>query len=1596
MSPMQELKNAYEGKLGARSISQFEFSRTLDRTGWLFAGHTNTYLSKLWALGQGLKWEPKVVAPDLVENIRSLYVSFDSLSKVTNTGSQGGIRSWNAELADIFNRSSIAASGSGIVRKYLKNKMYDLATLESLVNSKSIDWMDNDVVNMLNRDGLLRFDRDAGGKKTDLSKTELESLDMRSRERIASLMEREAEAYLLDNVWTMAEAFLVQSYSHRSKSGINSNYRSQFGRIARMAQVLKDRARDDMTARHADKSLSSTVQMLELDQAYRKYRDSLKRPEEKELFDIMLLGPIEYGRRQDKGKELIPKSEAIKRFSWGKTPAEAESALNNYTGVSPVMLSLKSMPKDAINNYSRVVTLLLHSQRLGKTVHEQLMSIIELTKEVKKAEKTIKAIEYIELKREVAREKQAKKVARILSSAKKEEIFKIIRYSEAIEQQTQREVVKKPEKKVSSRFFSKPKTTVTVTEEVGLKTIPTPAVEMPIKAPFDTSGEPKKTGEYILSPQVEKIEIKEAVKSVEEAEDSAAVLDRFVKRLSKKGVTSLLDDTIKKDHVDAVERLIPKDFGSGVTEGKPTEFQQKYKAEATTLKKNLISAGATTFEDMNGVVRYVLGEGTGGAFGKDINNMSLADVQAINNFFTYLRAPNKVVQLFSKGDSIIKKAYYYMFPDDIGGDMAKLHIQLKEVPGFWANKHGHLMSGLVLKPTSAIETIADHFHNAETASRFYMDTLLEEYETQLAPYRAFDEYEDWYKIAVTLREYETLREKFRSGQTKLTEDIDTDLALKLDDEFSGAQARFNYYKTKQFKIKIIGEDGNDFINTVSGDAIINRINDVLTDRIKEARKLIDGEEGAILKVVKLDKDGSIRYIKDGQGKSTGVPAIDAEKLYKVLELSRAKGNAWTTEFGIDGIRRISATLDIQTRFGLDYRYIAVDKNLSDPAKKAKLAQAVAALNYLKEIKTGSYPLESYFPHKWTDNTELYTSINRHFRTIDSSTKLSPEQKVELKHLLVSQFLRKGSLEDLAKDIGLEAYMRNEEIITEAAEKKGLKQDPTEKLNYLLGNMRSGNQLERDMFAGGYDKSDWAFREYIKSLSDSYFRDVSERLSRIDISNMRKAIAESGEPDAQRVANTWATFLHLYADGASGRGVNIPKYLQEIKDLNLSGTLYKAYADNVVVDWVNGAMQKLGLSGDDIEKDSTLLDKKFGIFGAKKLHAFSRAEGAFEMMTLLLRPKAAVSNLFGGTLNTAISTGPSWIMKAQNVETFTKMHRDWVTIDDVKKDFVKWGFVENYILSDLEISTAMKKKSYKKFVDEAVGVLKDDPNVSDSSMLELARKHGITDAIMQKSSWFMRTSERKLRLDSAMAHYLKAVDALSPLTSFDEMASALPYDSPILLEMARKGVRATQFLYSSPYRPMFSNSALGKVMTRFQMYALNSLKFRVQVAKEAEMYGYQEGTEQFSKFKRMAVADMMSFALANAFAFSLFDSNLPQPYDWIQNLANWLFGGKDKERAFFGAYPSAIAPIQMFSPPALRLVGPTLNAILDQDVRKLATYNAVTMIPGGMMGMDIVKAMKNPEMGVEKITGIPQQGIINRLKHRRHPITGEWIKQKDEE
>ena len=158
-------------------------------------------------------------------------------------------------------------------------------------------------------------------------------------------------------------------------------------------------------------------------------------------------------------------------------------------------------------------------------------------------------------------------------------------------------------------------------------------------------------------------------------------------------------------------------------------------------------------------------------------------------------------------------------------------------------------------------------------------------------------------------------------------------------------------------------------------------------------------------------------------------------------------------------------------------------------------------------------------------------------------------------------------------------------------------------------------------------------------------------------------------------------------------------------------------------------------------------------------------------------------------------------------------------------------------------------------------------------------------------------------------------------------------------------------------------------------------------KQAKYYGFKEGTEQFERFKDLMFIDLMTFALGSMFAYSLFDTALPPPWDFLQETSEWLFGDRrERERAFFGQYPYPIAPLNYVTPPIAR-IPLAFASVLNGDHEKFLDYHIHTMYPFGRIYRQFDQTFDEPYgttfgRGMQQFFRLPTDKLKTRIKKAR--------------
>ena len=408
----------------------------------------------------------------------------------------------------------------------------------------------------------------------------------------------------------------------------------------------------------------------------------------------------------------------------------------------------------------------------------------------------------------------------------------------------------------------------------------------------------------------------------------------------------------------------------------------------------------------------------------------------------------------------------------------------------------------------------------------------------------------------------------------------------------------------------------------------------------------------------------------------------------------------------------------------------------------------------------------------------------------------------------------------------------------------------------------------------------------------------------------------------------------------------------------------------------------------------------------KLNWISDIEGKFEMMSLLAHPKSALANLYGGTTNLITDVGFEHYLDTFSEKKLLEVFRD-KTISEVdpvtnqrttrpirsKKDvhtyFESFGFLESNIINELAYLRPATDTDWQSFVNvvgpkiaeafQKLPVYTADANTNarnqtkrdqviqeQLTVTEAAKKFGINKKLLDLGSLAMSSTERHLRIKTAIAHYLKARSMMT------DSRGQVEVSEQFLLEYAQKGIEATQFIYHATNRPNFANTAFGRIMTRFHPYSWNSIRRRANLITD---YMLTEGYGNFDankRFERQLSADMMVTALGTVFMASMFEYALSPPMSWAVDASHLMFGSQEeKERAFYNQYGHPLlSPLSIVTPPAARFVlGPT-TSLINNDFEAFWKYTAATAFPFGRLTRDVLRTADTPEMWSEFIFGVP--------------------------
>ena len=985
-------------------------------------------------------------------------------------------------------------------------------------------------------------------------------------------------------------------------------------------------------------------------------------------------------------------------------------------------------------------------------------------------------------------------------------------------------------------------------------------------------------------------------------------LDKFVEEY---------DSKIEDDGVDPalIEAILPSGYG-GIKKGKLDAASKQIVTEIADIMKEMHNKDS---QDINGLMR--------GVIGKDLNAMNKRDFMAFRNWLQDIRRGNFIQRMFHKpGPVQLNKRHWALFPRAVNAELMRDDIVMMREKGFFTDKFGTPgREGILIRPTHYIDIVQGFIGKMNDSAVNGSDKYIKRFNETMHFHSGLEDSQKLWEVAIRQREA-------HFTETDRIRESDKDPEVKkraLDEIYSRLHdvENANNWKELQDKKYTVTVDG--VRKEISGKEVVERINSELTSLFKEMHEFISGKKGALDAYKYQTPKGGVEY--------------DYKKFVRHLQehVSGITPKGWIKEevadvpsyFGIDGLRKIARSMQI------------------DMISDKKMRQEIAS----QEVgDTGELPPDSYFPHMFFDKAiskrVMKDAIKKVLERPDSEMT-EDQKKLELKKL----YYKNKSLGGEMRFEELEDWELIDDVLDDIAQGKKVSED---KIKWFNSNERAGSMKSRDVHMAGWSIDPVVVESYIRSLSNTYHRQLNQMFGREQVQNMYGQMIGKWGKD-QTIA--WQNFMKLYIQDAIGNPSIIPQHMYEDPKMKIKGTPYAWWADNRVKDRINKFGKALGLG------DKALPEELRGV-DTQTIRAWSNLEAQYQMATLLAHPKSAAANILGGTTHTIMSAGWGNFVKARSPSYLSKINPKWRTMKDVDDFVVGQGVLPEYLVYELGLQKEFQNTKGKKFLEEFAAKLTRDPEMSDKTLGEIASKYGIKDRVMNFAAKFMTIPERMLRRDAFMAHYIHA---------WDKFGGAIKeYDHPYLIQMAKKGVRATQFLYNAPFRPAFARSGLGKIMSRFQLWSWNSVRFRNDVRRQARIYGFTPGTEEWKRFERTMQTDLFVFALANVFAYSMFESNLPQPWGWIQDWSDWIFGDEgERDKAFYGAYPKAVAPLQMVTPPALRMGGPVFNAILSDDWSRVSQYHIYAMFPFGRMARDVLpfapgNLIENPMRLPEKIAGLP--------------------------
>jgi hypothetical protein len=1061
-------------------------------------------------------------------------------------------------------------------------------------------------------------------------------------------------------------------------------------------------------------------------------------------------------------------------------------------------------------------------------------------------------------------------------------------------------------------------------------------------------------------------------------------------KLTNDPETDLPPDPVSFKEAERAEELAGRIRGKELG----AKFSPEDEAKIARFKEILHENSGLYEEIMAGGAGSIIKDSTGNPIAPELWTPRELDV--FINYFNRSKSGGFLWDLFSKGTGDLPRLAYLYFPETVVNYVKPFDGKLEAA----INKRIVTTSGIVDAPVREFFTGLDKQRAVfEYASDRQGRAAAKENEV-LSNYLGFLEQEafkgdasDILIVSTALRELGLIR--------------------KINDDGSLGGFKKNYQKTvvwKRFKniepiykklldktyiatIPKLNKDGS-FARDEKGKILFTKELKKVTG--KELFGQVDNpNSGAVNKsLTNILRDIYNSFVVNTKGadkhiiykdRNLGIVDIDAtiDGLFNMIR----RGNEFN--IGIDGVNRILHAQQIErlavevanrkfpTKRGSD-RYNKIVENLYNrnpfeyenldalDAGMTKLQTAASSKDKSVSIgQIGEINMFAYFPHNGVSQAIAGEYVKKLEQQLISATSDSERNrlKIRISQLYSTMAAPESAFTQSLRDMAFTTPRKaNGELVI-------IKPKPTQS--------RGVEPM------AGYDPSDAAIKTYIGQITKGYYDGISTIISNHEISRF-----EERKPFGDKTQE-WAEWGRTYLRTVLGHDTMYSdEYLKKNPKLYKSAAYYASdryyfdkYFETVVKRFDKeryDRVQKIKNetpAGEDWTRHPEV--QRF----ASKIRSFSILEGKWNMSSLLANTRSLTNNIVGGNVMTLVSTGFRHWKNTFSSSYWKSINPDWKSKEDLYKFVAEHGAIEAYVINEVNLNPErFSGANVKNFLNEAISSIsalyKQGKTLDDSDLRAIAKKNGLKEDFIQTAAWFMRSSERDLRMRSFMSHYFKAREVLGANKNI------IAFNDPSLINFALKGVKGTQFLYNSAERPIFSSSSIGKIFSRFQLWSWNSIRFRRDVYKGAREIGYQEGTPEFERYKRVVTADLFMFGLASALPYTMFEAVVPAPFNYLQDLSDYFFGDEaEKEKAFFGTLPYPLNVTGIILPPSARIFQ-AMTTLAGGDVDRFINYHMYTMVPFGLMARNVARTATNPAYVVDNMTGVPVHRMGKYLRELR--------------